>query len=436
VLQRFDTVVRLLVVILVIGAMIYGSRLWRPICGVGEEELVEYIATKSFDYFCEERDKSTDLILDSSRSREASIAATGFGLGALVVGAEEGWIDHDTAQERALRVLDFLTDTNESGMVEPTKSVRGFFFHFLDVQSAERASHSELSIIDTAILVYGALTAGEYFGGSVQERAEALYTAIEWDWFMDEKTGCFFGAWVPEQGFLDWQWNYYSDEVILMTLLAIASPTHPVPVEAFYSWERELGAYEGWTIIQSWHGGAFTYQYAHIWLDLRNKVDRDGIDWWKNSRDALLANRQFCIDNATKYESYGEDSWGLTACLGPSGYDGDYGALPRGDRKINNDGTVSPAAAIGSIVFTPDESLSALSHFCGLRKLWGPYGLRGSFNAQSGWYSPTYFGIEEGITLLMLANLHSGLIWQYCMKSRYIQQAMQLTGFRNVPEVR
>lgn len=406
-------------------------------CGVQpitDDEFLNLIEKKAFEFFRDHQDPETGLFADTSGGGDASIASTGVGLGALCIGAERGWIDKEEARKRAIMTLNtFLPKQGESESLAEGRF--GFFYHFLNKRTAKRAGKSEISTVDTAILVCGALTAGEYFGQEARDKADQIYRRVEWGQFLCKEPGPWFNnfsmGWSPERGFLDSYWDFYTDESILVSLLAIGSPTYPVDPEAFYAWARMSGSYENIKpFIYTWHGALFSYQYAHLWFDLRGMSDKKGVDWFENTTNATLANRQFCIDNSDKYKGYGPNSWGITSMARPGGYIMHFGAPPTGSGEPQYDGTISPTGPAGSIVFTPYLSTSALKYmYMTHPRLWGQYGLRDSFNLDLNWYAPTYYGIGVGMILIPVENFRTGFIWKNFMKNKYVQDALVKAGF-------
>lgn len=409
-------------------------------CGVEpitDDEFLDLLERKAFEFFYEHQNPVTGLFADTSGGGDASIASTGFGLAALCVGAERGWIDKKEAKERISKTLDtFLPKSKDAEPLAEGKY--GFFYHFLNPHNGKRAGKSEISTVDTAILVAGAITAGEYFGQEIKTKAEELYKRVEWEKFLNTDQGgwynCYSMGWSPERGFLSSYWDYYTDEVVLITLLAIGSPTYPAPPDVFYAWARNKDAYkDGKSFIYSWHGSLFSYQYANIWFNFQDIADRQGINWFENSTNATLANRQFCIDNAEKYKGFGQNNWGITSMSRPEGYTMHFGVPPTGNGEPENDNTLSPTAPAGSMVFTPYLSMAALKHmYVNYPKLWGQYGLKDSFNPARGWYASTYYGIGEAMMLLPVENFRSGFIWKNFMKNADIKRALQRAGFTKV----
>ena len=398
---------------------------------LSDAELLDLVEKKSFLYFLEAQNSKTGLFRDASGGGDGSIAASGFGLAALCIGASRGWIDPHAARVKAsLGIRAFLPEAE--GGLGAAEGNWGFFFHFLDPATGKRAHDSELSTVDTALLVAGAITAGEYFGGEVAEYAGKLYSRVAWNRFLappgSNHTGTIGMGWHPRSGNLDAYWDSYTDETILLNLLAIGSSTQPVPPEVFYQWKREKGSYGGGpAFVCSYQGGLFTYQYAHLFFDFRGRKDADGIDWEQNSRDATLTGIRFCLDQQKKHKGFGKDAWGITSYHTPSGYVMSHGFSPTLSGLPLFDGTVAPSGPAGSLCFTPKESLAALRYFYRNHpKLWGPYGFRDSLNADNAWYSPLNFALGTGLTLLAIENYRSGLVWKCFMQNTRIQKAMAL----------
>jgi hypothetical protein len=261
---------------------------------------------------------------------------------------------------------------------------------------------------------------------------------VEWGKFLYTKAGpwlnTFSMGWSPERGFLEAYWDYYTDEVIMISLLAIGSPTHPVDPEVFYAWNRQSAPYEkGKPFIYSWHGALFSYQYANLWFDFRDKADKKGVNWFENSTNATIANRQFCIDNAEKFKGFGPNSWGITSMARPGGYVMHFGPPPTGNGEPVYDGTLSPTGPAGSIVFTPIQSIAALKYmYLTYPNLWGQYGLKDSYNIDLNWYAPTYYGIGVAMLLIPVENFRTGFVWNNFMKNAYIKEALVKAGFTNI----
>lgn len=352
----------------------------------------------------------------------ASTAATGFALAAIPYGIEKGWITEEEGKERAGKTLDtLLTLENASG----------FLYHFINMKNGKHMSGSEISVIDTGILACGAITAGEYFGGSVQKKADKFYKAIDWSFYLDEDRQMFYMSYSPEKGFSG-HWDVYAEQLMLYVLSA-GSPTHALDKKPYYTFKRLGGSYGGQTFVHSWFGSIFTYQFSHAFIDFAGKVDEKGMDWYANSVKATLAARQFCIDNQEKFSTYGENSWGLTACDTAAGYNGLLGAAPSGTDNTahKSNGTIAAAGAIGSMPFAPEECTAALKNYRSYPEFVGEYGLKDSYDLDNNWFAKDYIGIDKGISVLMIANYEGGYIWDLFMKNQYVMEGMNRLGFVN-----
>ncbi len=415
----------LLVAVIAAGAWFAWKRLAAP--PPPGPELLDQVQEAAFRYFWVNCDPAKGLILDRANNVQpcslsyapSSIAATGFGLAALPVGVERGWVSRDSALARALATLRAMRDV--------AQATNGFYYHFLDARYAKRHGQCEVSSIDTVLFLAGALTAGSYFGGEVETIARQLYERVNWPWMLDGDS-TFSMGWKPERGFLPDRWRHY-DESSLLYLMAIGSRTAPVPAGCWSAVKREAGEYEGHVALAS--APLFTHQYSHLFVDFRNTNDGQ-TDFWASSVAATLANRQFCIEKSDEFRTYGENSWGLTACDGPMGYKA-YGAPP--GRAIH-DGTIAPTAALGSFQFTPDLSWQALLHMRTIPGLWGLYGFADAYNLEKPdrpWIAMDAIGIDQGAILLSIENARSGLIWRLFSSRPEIQRALGLCGFKPGP---
>lgn len=391
-------------------------------------DILELESKGCFDFFWKETntDKNSPgfgLIRDRAPGNPsmASIASVGYGLTGLAIGVERKWVTYEEAYERALGTMKTFLYNAEH--------INGFYYHFLDIETAKRYRGCEVSVIDTAILICGVLAAGEYFGGEVYELAEKIYLRVDWDWYVDHSRNLYYMGHHPENGHFG-EWDFYAEQ-FMMYFLGAASPTHPINPELFYIFKRHVnsyGDYKEFTHTRS--GSLFTYQFSHAWYDLRSTLDRNGYDWWENSVLASKTNRQFCIDNSDKFKTFGPNAWGLTACDGPKGYCGGYGTPPCQDNNTGYmaDGTIPPCGPAGSIVFTPEEVIDSLNYFYkNFPKLWGQYGFKDAYNLDvtPEWYAEDYIGIDKGITLLMIENYRTGLVWDIFMRNKYTKLGME-----------
>ncbi len=390
-----------------------------------EEESIKYILLSkiekdSLQYFIRLSDKVTGLTRDSSQpGSPASIAATGFSLAAIAIGQFRQWIPKDQAYRQIHKTLKTLLTKAEHK--------NGFFYHFLDTRTGKRVWGSEASSIDTALLVAGALLAAQYFPGTrIEKMATTLYERIDWKWMMNNSSFLCMG-WKPESGFLPYYWDSYN-ELMILEALALGSPTHPIPKEAWSAWLRQEEEYRGKSIVFSSSGSLFTYQYAHAYIDFRNLNDQ-GINYFENSKKATIANWEYSLEFRFQYRGYSENSWGLSASVGPGGYRA-YGAKPG---EGFHDGTIAPYASIASLVFTPELSIPTILHFYENYRdqLYGHFGFKGAFNLDKNWWSQEYLGIDQGITVLMLENFtHEGMVWGKFMKLPAIQRWIDLCELR------
>lgn len=401
-----------------------------PTATLSKEDLakvISYESKGSFDFFweCANTEAGSPgygLICDRYPGSPgiASIASVGFGLTATPIGIEKGYITREQGADRASQTLDTLLKMDRE---------HGFFFHFVDMETGKRAWESEVSSIDTSILMMGILTAGEYFGGDIAVKAQKLYDEVDWPWFLDTSKNMFYMAYRPEKGF-EGHWDFYAEQLMLY-ILAAGSDTHPVDDGPYYTFTRHYGRYgTEEAFIHSWFGSLFTYQFSHAWIDFRGLTDRKGVNWFDNSVQASLSQVNFAIANDNQYTTIGPDAWGLTACDGPDGYNGLYGAPPSGfdNQQQVIDDTVPPSGAIGSIIFVPQQSALAMLHYDSIENLKGKYGFKDAYNLTRNWYDSDVIGIDKGISLLMLANYEDDAVYKITMKNRNLLQGLTRLG--------
>lgn len=388
-----------------------------------DERLLDEIQRVTFDFFWEQSDPTTGLVRDrfnvraASDSRTAaSIAATGFGLTAICIGAQRAYVPAEEARDRAVAALRFL----DAGM--PTH--RGFFYHWVDMHTGARIWDAEISSIDTAILLCGVVTCREHFrDAEVTELATRIFDRVEWTWLSADTTLLPHG-WRPEVGFLQYRWDVYS-ELMMMYLLGIGSTTFPLPVETWHAWKRTTFEYDGLRYIGSF-APLFVHQYSQAWFDFRGRRDRYG-DYFKNSVTATEVHRRFCLELAERFPHFTEDLWGITASDSANGYVAWGGPPELGPL----DGTVVPSAAAGSLPFLPTETLRVLRTIrTKYDRAWSRYGFVNAFNPMTGWYDADVVGIDTGITLLMAENLRTGFVWETFMRNANVRRALERAGFR------
>ena len=389
----------------------------------------------SYQFFIKEvnldlKSKGYGLIRDKDMyaNEIASIASVGYGLAALIIGINRNWMSYKEAYKRVSKTLDTFLNNVEGE--------NGFFYHFVNIDTGKREWNCEISIIDTAIFICGALLVGEFFQGEIKEKAEKLYKRINWEWYRNKENNYFYMGYKPEIGFWGY-WDMYAEQLMLY-ILGVSSPTYPINKKMYDDIKKEKCTYEGIKdIIYTYCGTLFTYQFSHAWIDFRDRKDENGIDWFENSKKATIANRIYCIKNKDKFRTFNENSWGLTACVGPNGYSGEYGAMPAlTDLEKQNDGTVTPCGVAGSIVFTPELSIKALeNYYNNYPKFWGKYGFKDAYNLENKeWYSKEVIGIDKGITMIMIENYLSQLIWKYFMQNKYIQKGLEILNINKTKE--
>ena len=419
------------------------------------EAELEILQRESFSYFVHETNPANGLVLDKTAADwPASIAATGFALAAYPVGVERGFMSRAAAVERTLATLHFFW-TSPHGPAADATGYQGFYYHFLDMRTGRRAWQCELSTVDSAFLLAGMLAAAAYFGGDTAEEHEirtlagALYRRADWSWAQNHGATLTHG-WKPESGFLEYRWEGY-DEALLLYMLALGSPTHPLSDDSYAAWSStyEWKNCHGYDYLYA--GSLFTHQLSHMWIDFRGIQDafmRDkGSDYFENSRRATLVQRQYAIDNPLGFKGYGDCCWGITASDGPGPdtikVDGverqffDY--LARGVPYGPDDGTVAPWAVMASLPFAPDIVLPALEYFIYHVELKSanPYGFKATFNATHpdrsnnpfGWVSPWQFGLHQGPIMLMVENYRSGMLWRLMRKCPYLVNGLRRAGF-------
>ncbi len=399
-----------------------------------DDAFINYVQQTAFDYFWYEANPENGLIKDRNTTNSASsIAAVGFGLSAITVGIDRGWLTREEARERVLTTLEFFWNSPQ-GPGSNTTGYRGFYYHFLDMATGLRAGNSELSTVDTALLLAGILHVGEYFKEQeseeerIRELADSIYTRVEWDWAQPRPPRIGHG-WQPDSGHLPFDWGGYN-EAMIVYLLALGAPVHTVNENAWSSWTSSYRweTHYGYSFVV--FPPLFGHQYTHAWYDFRDIQDAymsaRGIDYFENSRRATLANRAYSIDNPRGWGHYSETIWGLTASDYPGGY------IARGAPPAQNDeGTIAPTAAGGSFPFTPDESLAALRAMYDSYKtqIWWRYGFRDAFNIAENWFASDHLGIDQGPIVLMIENHRTGAIWNTFMENKYVKNGLLRAGF-------
>ncbi len=408
-----------------------------------DDEFLDLVMATAFDYFWREANPANGLVKDRSTTHSfCSIAATGFGLTALSIGVDHGWIDRKQAAERVLTTLRTFWRGAQGGERSGVIGHRGWFYHFLDMQQTTRYRQVELSSIDTALFLAGALDAGEYFGradateSEIRWLAKALLERVDWRWMTDGQDTLTMG-WHPETGFIRSRWVGYNEAMVLY-ILAMGAPQGGLGAEAWEGWTRgyRWATHHGHSYVE--FAPLFGHQYSHCWIDFRGLADAylrgRGLDYFENSRRATLANRAYATANPKGWRGYGTDCWGLTACDGP-GFAPYHGYMARGAPPAeNDDGTIAPTAAGSSIPFAPAECIAALRYMYDTyrEQLWTPFGFRDAFNVTAGWWDPDVLGIDQGPMLIMIENHRTGRVWKRFMQNEVIQRGLQRAGIRRL----
>ena len=420
------------------------------------DSVLEKLQRETFDYFLHETNPVNGLVIDKTAENwPASIAATGLALACYPVSVERGFMSRVAAVERTLATLRFFWNAPQGPEPDAT-GYKGFYYHFLDMNTGRRAWQCELSTVDSAFLLAGALTAGIYFRASTADESEirflsdALYRRADWQWAQNQGDTVTHG-WKPETGFLKYRWEGY-DEALLLYVLGLGSPTYPLQEKSYtawastYRWERCYG-YD-----YLYAGSLFTHQLSHVWVDFRGIQDAfmrgKGIDYFENSRRATHVQQLYAIDNPLKFKSYGDHCWGLTASEGPGPGNLDVGGvtrpifdyIARGVPYGPDDGTLAPWAVAASLPFAPEIVLPTLDYCIYQAQLtkFNSYGFRASFNPShpgipgnpyGWWVSPWHFGLNQGPIVLMVENYRSGLLWELTRQSPYIAGGLRRAGF-------
>ena len=410
---------------------------------------------EAFGYFLHETSPINGLVIDKTAPDwPASIAATGLALAAYPVGVERGFMSRAAAVERTLKTLRFFWNSPQGPEPDAT-GYHGFYYHFLDMRTGRRVWQCELSTVDSAFLLAGALTAGAYFDGKtageqeIRTLADELYQRADWQWAQNNGDTVTHG-WKPESGFIKYRWEGY-DEAMLLYILGLGSPTHPLPESSYAAWASTYEWKRCYDFDYLYAGPLFTHQLSHIWIDFRGIRDAfmraKGIDYFENSRRATYVQQQYAIDNPLKFTGYCACCWGISASDGP-GPDTIkvngimrqfYDYIGRGVPYGPDDGTLAPWAVVASLPFAPEIVLPVIDHFIHQLKLKSanPYGFKATFNLTypgksckpCGWESPWHYGLNQGPIVLMIENYRTGLLWQWMRHCPYLITGLRRAGF-------
>jgi hypothetical protein len=409
----------------------------------------------TFKYFLQEWNPENGLIPDSTRAgAPCSIAAVAFALMVYPIGVERKYLSRKEAIKRTLKTLRFFHDGPE-GKGADAVGYRGFFYHFLDMKTGHRTWNSEVSTIDTAYLLAGALTAAQYFDHDdkdereIRELANRLYRRADWRWARNGALTVTLG-WKPETGFIKYRWTGYSEALILY-VLALASPTYPLPAESYSAWTRTYK----WTNLYGheflYAGPLFIHQLSHMWIDFRGIQDEymrgKAIDYFENTRRAIYAQQQYAIRNPKGFKGYCEYIWGVTASDGPGPAERRingrvvlfYDYVARGIPNGPDDGTIAPWAVLASLPFAPEIVLPSLNYFNQqFPEMTSHYGFKCSYNPtfadarrnKHGWVSLGYYGLDQGPIVAMIENYRTSFLWRLMRNCPYIVAGLRRAGFR------
>jgi hypothetical protein len=428
------------------------------------------LAERTFRYFWETTSATNGLAPDRwPRSSPCSIAAIGFALTAYCVGVERLYISREEARARTLLTLRFLRDLPQGPRANDAAGYKGFFYHFLEMDTGLRAGDCELSTVDTAILLCGALHAQAFFDGEnadegqIRRITDELTTRVDWRWAQTRAPAIALG-WTPEKGFLPYDWRGYNEAAVVY-LLAMGHPTRPLDGSLWNTWTRDFRV--NWSTFHGQQGLSFPplfgHQYSNVWVDFRDLRDafsrRHNIDYAENSRRAAYAQRAYAMLNPKGWHGYDADVWGFTACDGPGNIIAPYRGEPRrfygyaargaGGGKVASvdDGTIAPTAAASSIAFAPDIAIPAIITMARRygQHIYGKYGFVDAFNLSFhletshltfgkvvkgfGWVDTDYLGIDQGPILAMIANFVNGSVWQTMTKCVQLRRGLQSAGF-------
>ena len=395
-----------------------------------DDQLLEEIEKSGFLFFWEQADPTTGQVKDRALAAGndtrtvSSIAATGFGLTALCIGDQRGYQPHAAIVTRVQATLNFIANT-----LQPTGQ-NGFCYHFVDMSTGARAFTSEVSSIDTAILLCGVLTCRTYFAdATIQNLATQIYSSVNFNWMLNGGQTLSIG-WTPENGFLPGRWDHYS-ELMMLYLLAIGAPNSGFAISAssWSAWTRPVIQYQGLSYI-SGSDPLFVHQYSHAWFDFRSKKDAFA-NYFQNSITATQAHRLFCISLANQFSDYNADIWGITSSDSKNGYVAWGGPNAQGGPIGPVDGSVVPCAAAGALPFDFPDAVHVLRWIRGhYSSAWQRYGFVDAFNPLTNWYDTDVIGIDVGISMLMAENERTQFVWNTFMKTAEVQAAMQLVGFQ------
>jgi hypothetical protein len=404
-----------------------------------DDQLLDYVQETDFDYFWYWANPANGLIPDRSEtSSSASIAAVGFGLTAIGIGIDHGWISRDQGVARVTTTLNTFLQGPQGPAATGVIGYHGWFYHYLDMNTALRAN-SELSSIDTSLLLAGILYAKQYFDATnaeeanIRTMADAIFNRVDWNW-MAQGTNAISMAWYPNSGFVTNNWIGYNEGMIIYCLGLGA--TNPLPASAWARWTTGYVWATNWGQAYIQFAPLFGSEYSHCWIDFRHVTDlymkSHQSTYFENSRRACLAQIAYSMANPQNEVGYSSNVWGLTASDDPSGYVV-HGLPPVGF----DNGTIAPTAAGGATAFTPEYSVPTLNYFYSHYRphIWTAYGFRDAFNLGAQWYDGDELGIDQGPIVIMIENYRTQRPWQLFMQNLEVQTGLQQAGFVSLPFV-
>lgn len=427
-----------------------------------DDDLIGQIQARTFAGLAAATDPVSGLTADRWPTPSAcSIAAVGFALTAWTVGVSRGWMTRDGAAGLTLRALRTLTGAPQGDQTSGVSGTRGWFYHFLNMDTGHRAGTCELSTIDTALLLAGALTAARAFDGEAEAEAEirrlvkGMVAAVDWA-FMLRPSGRFALGWSPEAGTIPYEWRGYNEAMILY-ILALGAEGSPVPAGAWQAWCEGYG--QSWRETPAPHlafGPMFGHQYSQLWIDFRGLRDpfmaERGLDYFENSRRAVLAQQAYARSNPGRWNGYNDQLWGLTACDGPGEFLQLRGLSIKRFRAYSargafdfDDGTLAPTAVAASLPFAPEAVIPTLRRMIEDHgaAIYGPHGFQDAFNPSvtrapethgevrplTGWVGRDMLGIDQGPIVAMIENHRSDLVWRLMRDEPVIRRGLERAGF-------
>ena len=428
------------------------------------------IEERTFRWFWDTVNRKNGLVPDRWPTPSfSSIAAVGFALVAYAIGAERGWCSRAQARDLTLTTLRFFWNSPQGPKRSGTTGYKGFYYHFLDMETGRRFKDVELSSVDTTILLMGVLFAGQYYDREnpgereIRRLSNALFERADWNHFRSDGRAAISMGWHPEQGLIDANWTGFN-EGMFVNILALGAPIHPAPANLWQQWTAGYPRF--------WRGKGptrriafaplFGHQYSHIFIDFRGIRDaamrEAGFDYFENSRRETYANRAWCAANPMGWDGYSETIWGLTACDGPGNFrlafkgrtalfHGYSARGPVDEPDGMDDGTLAPTAALGSLPFAPEivvPCAQAMLREHGSR-IFSRYGFLDSFNPsfhysdakletgsvdpRHGWVARDHLGIDQGPILLQAANYRDDFVWRYMRRVPAIRRGLHRAGF-------